>query len=48
MNEYLEPEKIQGIIESIIPYAINFVIAIVIFVIGKWIARKITNELLFY
>ena len=43
MNEYLDQEKIQGIIESIIPYAINFVIAIVIFVIGKWIARKITD-----
>jgi len=43
MNEYFDQEKIQGLVESIIPYAINFVIAIAIFVIGKWIARKITD-----
>ena len=43
MNEYFDQEKIQGIVQSVIPYAINFLIAIAIFIIGKWIARKITN-----
>jgi len=43
MNEYFNEEKIQNIIEMIIPYAINFVIAIAVFIIGKWLARKITN-----
>jgi len=43
MNEYFNEEKIQNIIEMIMPYAINFVIAIAVFIIGKWLARKITN-----
>ena len=43
MNEYFDQEKIQGIVQSVIPYAINFLIAIAIFIIGKWIARRITN-----
>lgn len=43
MNEYFNEEKIQSIIEMIIPYVVNLGIAIVVFIIGKWLARKITN-----
>lgn len=43
MNEYFNEEKIQSIVETVIPYAVNLGIAIVIFIIGKWLARKITN-----
>jgi small conductance mechanosensitive channel len=43
MNEYFNEEKIQSMIEMVLPYAINFVIALVVFIIGKWLARKITN-----
>ena len=43
MNEYFNEEKIQSIIEMIIPYIVNLGIAIAVFIIGKWLARKITN-----
>ncbi|MBU3014191.1 mechanosensitive ion channel [Poseidonibacter lekithochrous] len=43
MNEYLSEEKIQNITEMLMPYLINLGIAIAIFIIGKWLARRITN-----
>ena len=43
MNEYLSEEKIQNITEMVMPYLINLGIAIAIFIIGKWLARRITN-----
>lgn len=43
MNELFNEEKIQSVIEIIIPYIVNIGIAIAIFIIGKWLVRKITN-----
>ena len=43
MNEYFNEEKIQSIIEMIIPYILNLGVAIAVFIIGKWLAKKITN-----
>jgi small conductance mechanosensitive channel len=43
MNEYFNEEKIQSILEMLLPYVINLAVAIAVFIIGKWLARKITN-----
>ncbi len=43
MNEYFNEEKIQSILEMMLPYILNLGIAIVVFIVGKWLARKITN-----
>jgi len=43
LEEYLNAEQINGLINMAIPIGINILLAIVIFIIGKWIARKVTD-----
>ena len=43
MEEYLNAEQINGLINMAIPIGINILLAIAIFIIGKWIARKVTD-----
>ena len=43
MEEYLNTERINALIDMAIPIGINILVAIAVFVIGKWIARKITD-----
>ncbi|WP_228200527.1 mechanosensitive ion channel family protein [Arcobacter peruensis] len=43
MEEYLNAERINALIDMAIPIGINILVAIAVFVIGKWIARKITD-----
>jgi small conductance mechanosensitive channel len=43
LEEYLDTKQIDGLIEMIIPIGINILVAIAVFIIGKWLARKITN-----
>jgi len=43
LEEYLNTERINALIDMAIPIGINILVAIAVFVIGKWIARKITD-----
>ncbi|WP_228144685.1 mechanosensitive ion channel family protein [Poseidonibacter parvus] len=43
MEEYLNAERINALVDMAIPIGINILVAIAVFVIGKWIARKITD-----
>ena len=43
MEEYLDPKQINALIDMAIPIGINILVAIAIFIVGKWLARKITN-----
>jgi small conductance mechanosensitive channel len=43
LEEYLDTKQIDGLMQMIIPIGINILVAIAVFIIGKWLARKITN-----
>ena len=43
MEKYLDPKQINALIDMAIPIGINILVAIAIFIVGKWLARKITN-----
>ena len=43
MEEYLNAERINALIDMAIPIGINILVAIAVFIIGKWVARKVTD-----
>lgn len=43
MEKYLDPKQINALIDMAIPIGINILVAIAIFIVGKWLARRITN-----
>jgi small conductance mechanosensitive channel len=43
MEEYLDPKQINALVDMSIPILTNLFIAIAVFIIGKWLAKKITN-----
>jgi len=43
LEEYLNAERINALVDMAIPIGINILVAIAVFIIGKWIARKITD-----
>ncbi len=43
MEEFLDTKQINPLIDMAIPIGINIIVAIAVFIIGKWLAKKITN-----